>query len=84
MFYDAISLYDARHSYHVQQDSPVPLTQNEFDRALAQEAGVYHIDEARRQSVFDRYQTNPSTKMVIGDWFPDEFGNPTREIKARD
>lgn len=25
-----------------------------------------------------------SIEMVIGDWYLDEFGNPTREIKARD
>ena len=24
------------------------------------------------------------TEMVIGAWYLDEFGNPTREIKARD
>ena len=24
------------------------------------------------------------TEMVIGPWYLDEFGNPTREIKARD
>jgi hypothetical protein len=26
----------------------------------------------------------PSIEMVIGPWYLDEFGNPTREIKARD
>jgi hypothetical protein len=26
----------------------------------------------------------PKTEMVIGSWYFDEFGNPTREIKARD
>jgi hypothetical protein len=26
----------------------------------------------------------PGIEMVIGDWYLDEFGNPTREIKARD
>jgi hypothetical protein len=25
-----------------------------------------------------------ATEMVIGPWYLDEFGNPTREIKARD
>jgi hypothetical protein len=25
-----------------------------------------------------------NTEMVIGPWYLDEFGNPTREIKARD
>jgi hypothetical protein len=83
MFYDAISLYDARHS-HVQQ--PIPLTPDKSVRTLAQEADASYktIDEAHRQPAFDRYQTNPSTKMVVGDWYDDEFGNPTREIKAFD
>ena len=26
----------------------------------------------------------PGIEMVIGDWYLDEFGNRTREIKARD
>jgi hypothetical protein len=26
----------------------------------------------------------PSIEMVIGPWYLDDFGNPTREIKARD
>jgi hypothetical protein len=25
-----------------------------------------------------------TTEMIIGPWYLDEFGNPTREIKARD
>jgi hypothetical protein len=25
-----------------------------------------------------------NTEMVIGPWYLDEFGNPTREVKARD
>jgi hypothetical protein len=30
------------------------------------------------------HQTTPSIEMVIGNWYLDEVGNPTREIKARD
>jgi len=26
----------------------------------------------------------PAIKMLIGDWYADEFGIPTREITARD
>jgi hypothetical protein len=26
----------------------------------------------------------PAIKMLIGDWYLDEFGIPTREIRARD
>jgi hypothetical protein len=29
-------------------------------------------------------QTTPTIKMLIGSWYLDEFGNPTREIRARD
>jgi hypothetical protein len=28
--------------------------------------------------------TTPKTEMLIGHWYLDEFGNRTREIKARD
>ena len=29
-------------------------------------------------------QTSPSLEMIVGPWYCDEVGNPTREIKARD
>ena len=29
-------------------------------------------------------QMMPKTDMLIGDWYLDEFGNQSREIKARD
>jgi hypothetical protein len=29
-------------------------------------------------------QTSPKLQMIVGPWYLDEFGNPTREIKARD
>ena len=29
-------------------------------------------------------QTAPTAKMLIGPWYLDEFGNPTREIKGLD
>jgi hypothetical protein len=28
--------------------------------------------------------TSPKLEMIVGPWYLDEFGNPTREIKARD
>jgi hypothetical protein len=28
--------------------------------------------------------TVPSIEMLIGSWYLDQFGNPTRQIKARD
>jgi hypothetical protein len=30
------------------------------------------------------YAQKQVTEMIIGPWYLDEFGNPTREIKARD
>ena len=29
-------------------------------------------------------QTAPVTKMLVGPWYLDEFGNPTREVKRLD
>jgi len=29
-------------------------------------------------------KTSPKLEMIVGPWYLDEFGNPTREIKARD
>ena len=29
-------------------------------------------------------QTSPKLEMIVGPWYLDEFGNSTREIKARD
>jgi hypothetical protein len=57
--YDALSLFEARHTFRIQQDNAVPMI------------------------AVDRYQTTPSIEMVIGHWYLDELGNPTREIKAR-
>ena len=42
-----------------------------------------------RQSVFaaahaNYEQTAPRVKMIVGSWCVDEFGNPTRQIQARD
>jgi hypothetical protein len=28
--------------------------------------------------------TSPKLEMIVGPWYLDEYGNPTREIKARD
>jgi hypothetical protein len=28
--------------------------------------------------------TSPKLEMIVGAWYFDEHGNPTREIKARD
>jgi hypothetical protein len=36
------------------------------------------------QRPLDEHQITPKIKMLVGDWYVDEFGNRTREIKARD
>jgi hypothetical protein len=42
----------------------------------------------RRQRYAERSNRNqevtPAIKMIIGDWYVDELGMPTREITARD
>ena len=42
----------------------------------------------RRQRYAERSNRNqevtPAIKMIIGDWYVDEFGMPTREITARE
>jgi hypothetical protein len=30
------------------------------------------------------HHVHKNTEMLIGPWYLDEFGNPTREIRARD
>jgi hypothetical protein len=41
-------------------------------------------DSAAPTSAGKLDQIAPRIEMVVGHWFLDEFGNPTREIKARD
>jgi hypothetical protein len=43
-----------------------------------QACGVSHIEECGPPRDIS------SIKSEIGSWYPDEFGNPTREIKARE
>ena len=42
----------------------------------------------KRQRYAERSNCNqevtPAIKMIIGDWYVDELGMPTREIAARD
>jgi hypothetical protein len=42
----------------------------------------------KRQRYSERSNSNqavtPAIKMTIGDWYVDELGMPTREIKARE
>jgi hypothetical protein len=71
----------------------VPLTLDKSDRERAEATSVHSetIVKARKQCCgayhapkVDRYHSTPGIKMTVGDWYSDEFGNPTREIKARD
>ena len=43
---------------------------------------------SRRQRYSERSNSNqaviPAIKMIIGDWYIDQLGMPTREITARD
>jgi hypothetical protein len=53
-------------------------------RSLTQ---LQHSSRPQQQSYagqIDDEKILPKTEMVIGSWYFDEFGNLTREIKARD
>ena len=43
---------------------------------------------SKRQRYSERMRSSqaviPAIKMIIGDWYVDELGMPTREITARD
>jgi hypothetical protein len=54
------------------------LIQRHYNLCLQQQGYA----ESRRSTYYE--QTPPRTEMVIGSWYIDEFGNQTREIKARD
>ena len=52
------------------------LCQPQYDRLLQ--------DSAAPMTENNYEQTPPAAKMLVGPWYLDEFGNPTREIKAFD
>jgi hypothetical protein len=52
---------------------PRALCQPQYDRLLQ--------GSAAPMSANNYEQTAPVTKMLVGPWYLDEFGNPTREIK---
>ena len=41
-------------------------------------------DSAAPMTANNYEQTPPAAEMLVGPWYLDEFGNPTREIKAFD
>ena len=52
-------------------------------RSLFQPQDNRRLQEGAAPMTANNYeQTMPATKMLIGPWYLDEFGNPTREIKA--
>jgi hypothetical protein len=52
------------------------LRQPQYDRLLRGSAAPMTANNYE--------QTAPITKMLVGPWYLDEFGNPTREIKRLD
>ena len=41
-------------------------------------------DSAALTTAIKQEKIPPAVKMLVGPWYLDEFGNPTREIKALD
>ena len=41
-------------------------------------------DSAGAMTANNYEQTAPAAKMLVGPWYLDEFGNPTREIRPLD
>jgi hypothetical protein len=51
--------------------------------SLFQSQQTSHVSQNNTATGTDN-QTTPKLAMIVGPWYLDEFGNPTREIKARD
>jgi hypothetical protein len=56
---------------------PHSLAQSENNSTLSQDNNV-------PVRTINHVQKTASYEMLIGPWYLDEFGNPTREIRARD
>jgi hypothetical protein len=57
----------------------------DLDSAIQSHNRLSHLQEYAGQWGASYYeQMMPKTDMLIGDWYLDEFGNRSREIKARD
>jgi hypothetical protein len=53
--------------------------------SLTEAEYVSNIQQSAFAGLNANYEhTAPRIKMLIGTWYLDEFGNPTRQIKARD
>jgi hypothetical protein len=57
-----------------------------FYDALSHFQNTFRVqqDSVALMSASQYSQVTLRIEMIVGDWHLDEFGNPTREIKARD
>ena len=63
-------------------DSTHSLLQPEDTRPRDSAAPIQDSDVAVTKGNYQ--QTAPTAKMLVGPWYLDDFGNPTREIRALD
>jgi hypothetical protein len=52
--------------------------------SLIQVLNDAHLRQRRHATRAAHQQIIPKVEMLVGTWYVDEFGNKTREIKARD
>jgi hypothetical protein len=78
---DDVHFGDLQHSL-IQPDNNLFLGQDR--NAPDANAQDYHAQDRCIPGRPAHHGQKAITEMVIGAWYLDEFGNPTREIKARD
>jgi hypothetical protein len=55
-----------------------------YDADLAIEVELERLRSKRQRYSERSHAVLAAIKMIIGDWYVDELGMPTREIRARD
>ena len=55
-----------------------------YDADLAIEVELERLRSKRQRYSERSHAVLAAIKMIIGDWYVDELGTPTREIRARD
>ena len=57
-----------------------------YDASSQSDVWYYHFRQQRgaAEKRDDHQQAAPNIQMVVGPWQVDEFGNRTREIRARE
>ena len=60
-------------------DGARSLLQHQDTRLQNSAASLQESDAAMTTNNYQ--QTAPAAKMLVGPWYLDEFGNPTREVK---